>query len=64
MILNGHTGNNALIDLTLREIKRDRGVIIPWLNIWPMVPASLRQQAWRERGASQWAWLRAHRICV
>jgi creatinine amidohydrolase len=45
LISNGHTGNNALIDLTLREIKRDRGVIIPWLNIWPMVPVSLRRQA-------------------
>jgi creatinine amidohydrolase len=45
LVFNGHTGNNALIDLTLREIKRDRGVIVPWLNIWPMVPASLREQA-------------------
>jgi creatinine amidohydrolase len=51
LIFNGHTGNNALIDLTLREIKRDRGVIIPWLNIWPMVPASLRQQAHGENAA-------------
>jgi creatinine amidohydrolase len=45
LVFNGHTGNNALIDLTLREIKRDRGAIVPWLNIWPMVPASLRRQA-------------------
>ncbi len=45
LVFNGHTGNNALIDMTLREIKRDRGVIVPWLNIWPMVPNSLRQQA-------------------
>jgi len=34
-VFNGHTGNNALIDLTVREIRRRRGVIIPWLNIWP-----------------------------
>jgi creatinine amidohydrolase len=45
LIFNGHTGNNALINETLREIRRERGVIIPWLNIWPLVPASLRRQA-------------------
>jgi creatinine amidohydrolase len=45
LVFNGHTGNNALIDQTLREIRRERGVIVPWLNIWPLVPASLRQQA-------------------
>ena len=45
LVFNGHTGNNALINETLREIRRERGVIVPWMNIWPMVPASLRQQA-------------------
>jgi creatinine amidohydrolase len=35
LVLNGHTGNNALIDLTVREIRRRTGVIVPWLNIWP-----------------------------
>lgn len=45
LVFNGHTGNNALINETLREIRRERGVIVPWLNIWPLVPASLRQQA-------------------
>lgn len=45
LVFNGHTGNNALIDETLRQIRRERGVIVPWLNIWPLVPASLRQQA-------------------
>lgn len=42
VILNGHTGNNALIDLTLREIRRTRGVIVPWLNIWQMAGAANR----------------------
>ncbi len=45
VVFNGHTGNNALIDQTLREIRRERGVIIPWINIWPMVPERLKQQA-------------------
>jgi len=45
IVFNGHTGNNALIDQTLREIRRQHGVVVPWLNIWPMVPNSLRQQA-------------------
>lgn len=51
LIFNGHTGNNALIDLTVREIKRDRGVIVPWINIWPMVPNSLRKQAHGDNAA-------------
>ena len=49
LVFNGHTGNNALIDQTLREIRRERGVIVPWLNIWPLVPNSLRAQAHGEK---------------
>jgi len=45
LVFNGHTGNNALIDETLREIRRETGVIVPWINIWPMVPDSLRARA-------------------
>lgn len=45
LVFNGHTGNNALIDETLREIRRAEGVVVPWINIWPMVPDSLRAQA-------------------
>jgi len=45
LVFNGHTGNNALIDETLRQIRRERGVIVPWLNIWPLVPNKLRAQA-------------------
>jgi creatinine amidohydrolase len=51
LVFNGHTGNNALIDQTLREIRRERGVIVPWLNIWPLVPASLRVQAHGENAS-------------
>ena len=45
LVFNGHTGNHALINQTLREIRRERGVIVPWLNIWPLVPTSLRNAA-------------------
>lgn len=45
LVLNGHTGNDALIDEVTRQVRRERGVIVPWLNIWPMVPAALKQQA-------------------
>jgi creatinine amidohydrolase len=45
LVFNGHTGNNGQIDQVLREIRRERGVIVPWINIWPMVPASLKAQA-------------------
>jgi creatinine amidohydrolase len=45
LVFNGHTGNNALIDEALRQIRRERSVIIPWINIWPLVPNTLRQQA-------------------
>ncbi len=45
LVFNGHTGNNPLIDETLRQIRRERGVIVPWLDIWPLVPNKLRAQA-------------------
>lgn len=43
LVFNGHTGNSALIDLVSRELRRDLGVLVPWLNIWPMVPQTLRE---------------------
>jgi creatinine amidohydrolase len=45
LVFNGHTGNDALIDEVTRQIRRERGVIVPWLNIWPMVPMRLKEQA-------------------
>ena len=34
-VLNGHTGNNALLDLVTRDIRRRHDLVVPWLNIWP-----------------------------
>ncbi len=45
LVFNGHTGNNALIDEVTRQLRRERGVIVPWLNIWPMVPYALKEKA-------------------
>jgi len=44
VIFNGHSGNYPLIDQTIRRIKRDRGVLIPCLNVWRLIPA----EKWRE----------------
>lgn len=41
LIFNGHTGNAPLIDQVTRRIRRDRGVIIPSLNIWRSIPDGL-----------------------
>jgi len=38
LVFNGHSGNHPLIDETLRGLRRDRGVIVPWVNVWRMVP--------------------------
>ena len=40
VILNGHTGNAGLIDQTTRKIRRERGVTIPALHIWQLLPAT------------------------
>lgn len=49
VIFNGHTGNNAAIAEVIREIRRERQVIVPWLNIWPMVSKPVLAQAYGAR---------------
>jgi creatinine amidohydrolase len=49
LIFNGHTGNHAAIAETIREIRRERGVVVPWLNIWPMVPPAVLGKAFGDR---------------
>ncbi|MGF6177761.1 creatininase family protein [Ensifer sp. 4252] len=41
LIFNGHTTNAALIDQVCRKIRRERGVLIPSLNVWQIIPESL-----------------------
>ncbi len=50
LLLNGHTGNNALLDLVTRDIRRRHGIIVPWLNIWPTA-SMVNQQAQGENAA-------------
>lgn len=45
LVFNGHSGNHPLIDRTLREVRADRGVVIPWVNVWRMIPPALWKQA-------------------
>jgi creatinine amidohydrolase len=44
VVFNGHTGNTALIDQTVRRLRQTRGVVIPSINIWKIIPPAL----WRE----------------
>lgn len=44
VILNGHSTNAALIDQVLREIRRERGVVVASIDLWRSIPDSL----WRE----------------
>ncbi|HZM43589.1 MAG TPA: creatininase family protein [Burkholderiales bacterium] len=44
LIFNGHTGNSPLIDQVVRTVKRETGVVVPWINIWRVLPDSV----WRE----------------
>ncbi|WP_332303153.1 creatininase family protein [Rhizobium sp. GR12] len=41
LIFNGHTTNASLIDQVCRKVRRERGVLIPSINIWQSLPDSL-----------------------
>lgn len=43
LIFNGHTTNAPLIDQAVRRIRAERGVAIPSINIWQIIP----QDLWR-----------------
>jgi creatinine amidohydrolase len=45
LIFNGHTGNSPLIDQVVRTVKRETGVVVPWINIWRVLPESVWRQA-------------------
>lgn len=44
VVFNGHSSNFPLIDQATRQVKRERGVYIPCLNIWQIGPPAF----WRE----------------
>lgn len=41
LVFNGHSTNAFLIDQVCRKIRRERGVIIPCVNIWKLIPERL-----------------------
>lgn len=45
LIVNGHTGNHAAINDAIREVRRTHGIIVPWINIWSMLPRQLLEEA-------------------
>ncbi|WP_245505240.1 creatininase family protein [Neorhizobium sp. S3-V5DH] len=56
LILNGHTSNAPLFDQTLRRIRTERGVSIPFVNLWQSIPDAL----WKELHGSSVAAARGH----
>jgi creatinine amidohydrolase len=46
LIFNGHTNNAPLIDEVCRKIRRERGILIPSLNVWQIIPDSLWSGLW------------------
>jgi creatinine amidohydrolase len=48
VILNGHSGNYPLIDQVIRKLKRERGVILPCLNLWRLMPAEVMREIYGE----------------
>lgn len=51
LVFNGHSGNHAAIDETLRLVRAERGVIVPWVNVWRMIPPAVWQAAHGEAAA-------------
>lgn len=38
VILNGHSGNYPLIDQVIRRVRRERGLMVPCINLWRSIP--------------------------
>ena len=51
LIFNGHTGNSPLIDQVVRSVKRETGVVVPWINIWRALPDSVWRKAHGEHAS-------------
>ncbi|MFC0408197.1 creatininase family protein [Roseomonas elaeocarpi] len=46
VILNGHTGNAPLIDRVARDLRAERQVLMPSLNLWRLQTAELWEKAY------------------
>ncbi|MGU3399932.1 creatininase family protein [Brucellaceae bacterium D45D] len=45
LIFNGHTTNGPLIEQVVRKIKREKGIMIPSLNVWRTLPPEIWRKA-------------------
>ncbi len=45
LVVNGHSGNSPLIDEVSRLVRAERGRIVPWVNVWRMIPPSVWKEA-------------------
>ena len=52
LIVNGHTGNDPLVLETIRLIRRERGVIVPSVNIWRLATADVWKAAFGDSGSA------------
>src|SRR5262249_17648003 len=51
LVFNGHTGNSPLIDQVVRTVKRETGVVVPWINIWRVIPDGVWREAHGDKAA-------------
>jgi creatinine amidohydrolase len=49
IIFNGHTSNGPLIEQVLRRIRRERGVTVPTLQVWQILPPQMWKRIYGER---------------
>ena len=55
VILNGHSGNYPLIDQVIRAVRRERGLMVPCINLWRSVPDALWDEIDPEMGRRAFA---------
>lgn len=55
VILNGHSGNYPLIDQVIRAVRRERGLLVPCVNLWRSVPDDLWTELHGEFGKRAFA---------
>jgi creatinine amidohydrolase len=51
LVFNGHSGNSPLIDEVSRTVRAERGVFVPWVNVWRMIPPDVWKQAHGDNAA-------------
>ena len=46
LFLNGHAGNNAALEKLARDIRRERGLMIPRMDMWAMLSRDLSKEVY------------------